>query len=1010
MELIARIRVQTDSAVKQWGQLQFGYNSSSQRIDISYVRVLKSDGNIVLAGADAVQDLSSPVERIAPMYSDFRQKHVTVPGLRPGDVLEYDVVMVMEKAIVPGQFWMQHDFDTKNIILDEQLEVELPATREVKVKSKPGFEPKVTESNGRKTHRWSSSHTVREDDKEKKGKKKKTRKPQEEFPDVQVTTFSSWEQVGKWYAGLEKDRRNPSPEVRAKAAELTTGLNSDIEKVQALYDYTAKNFRYVSLSFGQGRYQPHAAAEVLHNQYGDCKDKNSLLESLLAAQGMHASSVLINSRRKLDPDMPSPSQFDHMITMLPLGKDEVWMDTTTEIAPFRLLAISLRKKQALVIPEEGTPHLEETPADPPMPDTQWEEVDGKVTEGGRLEARIKYTVRGDSELVLRSIFRHTASSDLPKFLEKINAELGGEVSKYENSDPANTREPFTFSYQVSKPNFVDWSKKKSEVRLPMSSFVPPAVREESEDEEPSGFAEPVKLGPPNEHGYRVKLELAARYTPQMPVPISLDRGYAAYQSTYKAEGNVFSAERKFTLRKGELLPGEAENYRALRRSIVADSNQRLIVESKLAGTPGDIPEMKTEDLVRSGNAARRNGDYKLAIELLKKAVQDSPTSKTAWNDLGLAYLDSRQDDLAVSAFKKQIDVNPYDQYAFNNIGRIYLRQRNYDEAVKWFRKQLEIDPLDKYAHSNLGIAFLESKKYDEAVPEFQRAAQITPNNADIQVRLGQAYLNLGQDEKAMMAFDQAVGISATPGIWNNIAYWLVEKNAHLDRARRYSESALTTTTAALSNVSLEQINARDLHLSSSLASSWDTLGWIDFSEGKLDTALRHVMAAFQLGQSWEEADHLGQIFEKRGDKKEAVHYYALAMNARRPAAEVRSRLIAVAGGEDKATAAIDQHRSELEQMRTIKVGNPEKQDGSADFFLVFSGSAGHGGAVEGAKFISGGENLKSMTDTLSKARYDQTFPDETPVRILRRGKLTCSAASASCSLVLALPEDVKSVD
>jgi len=64
--------------------------------------VLKSDGNVVLAGADAVQDLSSLVERIAPMYSDFRQKHVTVPGLRPGDVLEYDVAMVMEKAIVPG--------------------------------------------------------------------------------------------------------------------------------------------------------------------------------------------------------------------------------------------------------------------------------------------------------------------------------------------------------------------------------------------------------------------------------------------------------------------------------------------------------------------------------------------------------------------------------------------------------------------------------------------------------------------------------------------------------------------------------------------------------------------------------------------------------------------------------------------------------------------------------------------------------------------------------------------
>ena len=88
---------------------------------------------------------------------------------------------------------------------------------------------------------------------------------------------------------------------------------------EALYDFVAKNFRYVSLSLGVGRYQPHAASDVLHDQYGDCKDKHTLLASLLEAEGLHADSVLINSSRKLDPDVPSPSQFDHVITMLPMG-------------------------------------------------------------------------------------------------------------------------------------------------------------------------------------------------------------------------------------------------------------------------------------------------------------------------------------------------------------------------------------------------------------------------------------------------------------------------------------------------------------------------------------------------------------------------------------------------------------------------------------------------------------------------------------------------------------------
>ena len=181
-----------------------------------------------------------------------------------------------------------------------------------------------------------------------------------------MTTFASWEEMGRWYAALEKDRRQPTPEIRARAAELTKGKTNDLDKIEALYDFVGPNFRYVSLSLGVGRFQPHAAAEVLHNEYGDCKDKHTLLASLLEASGYHASSVLINSGRKLDPEIPSPSQFDHVFTLVPLGNDKVWMDSTTEVAPFRLLSAQLRKKQALIIPQDGTPHLEETPPDPPM--------------------------------------------------------------------------------------------------------------------------------------------------------------------------------------------------------------------------------------------------------------------------------------------------------------------------------------------------------------------------------------------------------------------------------------------------------------------------------------------------------------------------------------------------------------------------------------------------------------------------------------------------------------------
>src|SRR5258708_10178945 len=182
-ESIARIRVQSEAGVQQWGQLQVGYNSANERVEIPYVRVLKEDGSIVKAGDDAVQDLSAPVEREAPVYTDYRQKHITVPGLRPGEVLEYDLVTVVHTPLAAGQFWTEHNFDQNNIVLDEQVDVDTPADRTVKLKNKSGMDPKITEQNGRRIYHWSNSHLEREDDKEEKDKKKKKKKEEDERPD-----------------------------------------------------------------------------------------------------------------------------------------------------------------------------------------------------------------------------------------------------------------------------------------------------------------------------------------------------------------------------------------------------------------------------------------------------------------------------------------------------------------------------------------------------------------------------------------------------------------------------------------------------------------------------------------------------------------------------------------------------------------------------------------------------------------------------------------------------------
>jgi len=282
------------------------------------------------------------------------------------------------------------------------------------------------------------------------------------------------------------------------------------------------------------------------------------------------------------------------------------------------------------------------------------------------------------------------------------------------------------------------------------------------------------------------------------------------------------------------------------------------------------------------------------------------------------------------------------------------------------------------------------------------------------VTLGDAYLNLGQDDKALATFDHAVELSATPMVWNNIAYQLSLKKTHLDRAQQYAESAISATTAALRNVSLDRLTQQELLLVPSLIAYWDTLGWVYYNEGNLDQAEKYVSSAWQLGHHGEVGDHLGQIYEKQKKKDLALRTYALCLSGLRPIPETRDRLAPLVGGSAKVDAAVAKYKDELQQLRTIDLGKVAKENGSAEFFVLLSRGPGRAGSsaatVEAVKFASGEEKLKVFTEALRAAEYRLTFPDDTPVKILRRGILSCSTATGNCSFVLTLPDDVRTVD
>jgi tetratricopeptide (TPR) repeat protein len=998
-EQTARVRVQSDAGVQRMGQLVFGYSSANERMEMAYVRVRRADGTVIAATAADVQDLPSPVAREAPVYSDFREKHITVPGLQPGQELEYSIVVRTEKPLIPGHFWMDYTFEKKAIVLDEELEVSLPRERAIKLKTLPGFEPQVSDEGGRRVYGWTSSNRKRESDEDKK---KKPKRPRPELPDIELSTLSSWDEVGRWYWDLQKDRISPTAAVRAKAAELVRDKKTDLEKIEALYGFVATNFHYVSLSFGLGRYQPHAAGEILANRYGDCKDKHTLLAALLESVGLHAYPALINSSREIDPEVPSPSQFDHVITVVPLHEQNVWMDTTTEVAPFRLLAFSLRNKQALVIPGDRPASLVQTPADPPFPNLQVMEIGGKISDLGKLEATVRQTVRGDNELALRAAFRRISPSQWKDLVQTLNVfyALPGEVSEVQAGDPADISKPFHFEYRVSQPNYLDWSARKTQPALFLPMLGLPEADTEAEERN-----EPLRLGAPAEVDVRLKLELPRRYSVRAPVAVTVKRDYGEYRATYSLEDNRVTAERVLVTRVSELPASRVSDYAAFRRAVRSDAEQKLQLEATVAGTP-TIPEnAKPEDLHESGLAALRNHNYELAVELFQRVVALDPRHKYAWNNLGRAYLGMQKPDDAVRAFQKAIEVDPYDEFAYSNLGLAYWRQQKYEEAAGAFRKQLELNPLDEFAHGNLGALYVEWHKYADAVPELEKAASLKPENAFYQIGLGQAYLNLGQSDKALAAFDKAVELQPLPLVWNDVAYELSKRKMHLDRAQQYAESAIAATAAALRNVSIDHLRVEDLALVSALAAYWDTLGWIYFQKGDLKQAEEFINAAWVLDQHAEIGDHLAQVYERRGDKAKAERFYAMALAAERPLPETRPHLAALVG-DKQVDATVDKYRGELARERTLKLGPLVKDNAEAEFFVALAA----GPKVEGARFIRGSEKLKSFSSALMTAQFPAFFPGATPTHVIRRGVLSCSQGASDCTFVLMLPEDVRSVE
>jgi tetratricopeptide (TPR) repeat protein len=302
--------------------------------------------------------------------------------------------------------------------------------------------------------------------------------------------------------------------------------------------------------------------------------------------------------------------------------------------------------------------------------------------------------------------------------------------------------------------------------------------------------------------------------------------------------------------------------------------------------------------------------------------------------------------------------------------------QQYDEAIAQYQKQLEVNPLDPYAHASLGLLYAKLKRWNDAVPELEKAVSLQDKNPLLYVSLGEAYIASGQTEKGMSSFDRAIAISPSPVVWNNIAYSLSEQNVQLDRASQYSDAAINAIETQLRDVNLDSLRLQDVGLAGLLYNVWDTTGWVEFKRGNLDDAERYIRAARDATGSGNNCKHLGEIYDKRGNKDEAVHYYVLSLVGQSPGDEARPRLAAL-GVTGDLSSRIAKGRDQMQAMRTRKLDASGK--GTGDFFALVSPAKN-----DQIKFVSGDADVKALADVVKSTNLDIKFPNAFSVRALRR--------------------------
>ncbi|MHC5065459.1 MAG: DUF3857 domain-containing protein [Planctomycetota bacterium] len=395
-------------------------------------------------------------------------------------------------------------------------------------------------------------------------------------PLLRVTTYRDWNEFCTWWWNLIREQSEVSTDIRAKTAELTAGLSSTREKIDAIYRFVTTDIRYKAWEFGVHGYQPYSTSVIFDRRHGDCKDKSILLNAMLGEIGVEAFPVLIYAdplRSEDDLNLPMVEHFNHCISYLPAAGDrpELYLDGTASYHPSDSLPEMDRGARVLVVRgEEG----EVRQIDWGRPEDNVSAIEYEIQLDRDGVALIDYSQQpsGTQAIGLRVLLSNEAGQrreNLEQLLFRVFGDL--EILAMESSDALDLDEELSLSLRMRCPDFA--AREGNGLAL-KSRLTGTAMQSLTSDR---SRQEALLLGPPSSSQERARYRLPTGYAPlDLPPAIELDTRFGSFYLAWDHADGILSVERRLSWKLPRI---ESEEYAEFREyaSKVDAADQQIVV-------------------------------------------------------------------------------------------------------------------------------------------------------------------------------------------------------------------------------------------------------------------------------------------------------------------------------------------------------------------------------------------------------------------------------------------------